>query len=158
MRLNIPRRFAGAGADSRTGWSGGGGEASGESGMEGGQRKRQLGEARLGRKVQTTFGIFSELTVVHGENAVRGVEVVVVVRRRDDRLSLALQCGENIVVEVLTKRGVLVGGPLVEDEDGLVLDEDGDQREAFTLAGRQIDVGKAAFVESRFFSQLHVVN
>jgi hypothetical protein len=53
---------------------------------------------------------------------------------RDDGLAARLQLGQELPVEDLAKGRILIGGPLVEDVDGPVLEHGGEQGEALLLA------------------------
>src|SRR5262245_4200942 len=75
------------------------------------------------------------------EKPVGSLDVLLVVGDGDHGLGLAAQFRQQLAVEVVLELGVLIGGPLVEQEDLGVVDVALDEREALALALRDVQSG-----------------
>src|SRR4051812_25669788 len=77
---------------------------------------RSGGTARDGDPVH-----LADQAAVEAEDSIGGLEVVLIVADDQQRLAPGLQLGQELAVEESPRAGVLMGGPLVEDADGAVL-------------------------------------
>src|SRR5438045_4081462 len=98
--------------------------------------------------------IADEPPFIHLQEAIGIAEVFVVVRHRDDRPPLLAQHGEDFLVELSAEGGVLVGGHLIEDADGAILEEADQQREALALAAGEVERLEARVDDARLARQL----
>ena len=71
--------------------------------------------------------LFEDAAVLEADDAVGDVEMALVVADDQERLARGPQFGEQLVIENLLERGVLIGGPFVEDADGPILQQGAQQ-------------------------------
>src|SRR5262249_16045100 len=77
--------------------------------------------------------------VFHAQSAsgqVHFVDLAVVMRYRYHRLAAPLQFRQQIIIEFAPKFRVLIGGPLVQQQQRPLLQQAYDERQTFALAGR----------------------
>src|SRR6266511_898863 len=92
-------------------------------------------------KFVTGWFVIDQLTVVEFEDAIREVEVAIVMRDHQHALSAGFQFGQQLGVEDFLEMRVLIRSPLVEEVEGAVLQVRGQQREALSLALGEVDGG-----------------
>src|ERR1051326_386697 len=80
-----------------------------------------------------------ETPLVHAEMARGAIEIALIVRDGDDGLVARAKERQDLVVELLSERRILIRRPLVEDVDRAILQRRDDEREATALSGGEPD-------------------
>ena len=86
------------------------------------------------------------MAVLHVEEAVRHIEITIVVGDDDDGFSHLLECGEKATVKVFPVFGIKVCGDFIEQEDGAVFENGVSERHPLALSGGKGGCGVASFL------------
>ena len=86
---------------------------------------------------------FHQLSVIQGQDSIRHIEVGIVVGDGYDGFTAAFQLGKECVVEDPFEGRILVGSPFVEQVDGTIFQEGGEESESLALALGQLGSGDA---------------
>ena len=89
-------------------------------------------------KVLSGIFLVDELPVIHRDQSVGRMEIMIIVSGGNYGLTLFFQGWQNIVIEMFAEVGVLIGSPFVDDIDRTVLQPCNDHRQPLTLTGREV--------------------
>src|SRR5512145_1807942 len=93
---------------------------------------------------------------VHTESAsgqLQFVEIALVMRYHDHRHAGLLQLRQEFIVELAPKIRVLIGSPLVQQQERTLLQQTNDERKALTLSARQVEGAEGTVDKTRLFTQ-----
>jgi hypothetical protein len=88
------------------------------------------------------------LAELHADDAVGAVKIGVVMGDHEEGVAGCFQLRKEAFVKEAAEDGVLIGGDFVEEEERFVFETGHDQGEAFSLAGREVEVEEAAILEA----------
>src|SRR4029078_2447240 len=92
--------------------------------------------------------------IIEFDDPISNMVIAIIMTNDDYRLPLLLQFGADLVIKNVTEKSVLICRPFVEQVDGPVLKECGEQRQPLPLSLGQIDRRECSVLNADFAVKL----